>query len=91
MSLEAQGRYISSLIEPDPPAQAPQQQGGDDADLLIDTLPPLELAVSQPEPKTQPLLDQHMPGSSWDVGLSAATHLELPSRQSLVSICNART
>lgn len=82
-SLEAHGRYISSLIEP----QASVEPVKHDNNSLLDMLPPLELAVPDALQKhfsETPLSGANL-GSSWDLGRSSGTHVNMPGRLSAVS------
>lgn len=85
VSLEAHGKYISSLIEPE--TSSPYSNSAEDA--LLDTLPPLELAISQGADalKAAPELNPALwgPNPTWELSHSSATCLPLPELQSLVS------
>ena len=86
VSLEAHGKYISSLIEPE--TSSPYSSTAAD-DALLDTLPPLELAISQgtdtlkAPPELNPALWEQNP--TWDISHSSATCLPLPELHPLVS------
>ena len=84
VSLEAHGKYISSLIEPE--TSSPYTGNGDDA--LLDTLPPLELAISQgPGAAKMPTGLGPIPFSanlSLDISRSSATCLSPFQSQPLV-------